>query len=91
MRLTTKSRYGTRLILDLAINAQNSPVPLGDLSKRQNITHKYLEHLIRKIKQAGLKKRQREPYGAHILKKSPVDKTDWDIVRTIHKTTNNTH
>ena len=87
MRLTTKSRYGTRLILDLAINAQNGPVPLGDVSKRQNISLKYLEHLIRKLKKAGLIKSQRGPYGGHMLKKLPVDITVGDIVRTLEKTT----
>ena len=87
MRLTTKSRYGTRLILDLAINAQNGPVPLGDVSKRQNISLKYLEHLIRKLKEAGLIKSQRGPYGGHMLKKLPGDITVGDIVRTLEKTT----
>ena len=87
MRLTTKSRYGTRLILDLAINAQDGPVPLGDVSKRQNISLKYLEHLIRKLKEAGLIKSQRGPYGGHMLKKSPADITVGDIVRTLEKST----
>ena len=86
MRLTTKSRYGTRLILDLAINAQNGPVPLRDVSKRQNISLKYLEHLIRKLKEAGLIKSQRGPYGGHMLKKSPAEITVGDIVRTLEKT-----
>ncbi len=54
MRLTTKSRYGTRLILDLAANAKAGPVPLGEVSKRQNISLKYLEQLITKLKKAGL-------------------------------------
>ena len=87
MRLTTKSRYGTRLILDLAVNAQKGPVPLGDVSKRQNISLKYLEHLIRKLKEAGLIKSQRGPYGGHMLKKQPRDITVGDIVRTLEKTT----
>lgn len=87
MRLTTKSRYGTRLILDLAVNAQKGPVPLGDVSKRQNISLKYLEHLIRKLKAAGLIKSQRGPYGGHMLKKPPADITVGDIVRTLEKTT----
>ncbi|HHE74016.1 MAG TPA: RrF2 family transcriptional regulator [Desulfobacteraceae bacterium] len=87
MRLTTKSRYGTRLILDLAVNAQKGPVPLGDVSKRQNISRKYLEHLIRKLKEAGLIKSQRGPYGGHMLKKKPRDITVGDIVRTLEKTT----
>jgi Rrf2 family protein len=56
MRITTKSRYGTRLILDLALNAQDQPVRLSEISKRQNISLKYLEKLIRKLKKAGFVK-----------------------------------
>jgi len=44
MRLTTKSRYGTRMILDLAMHAEHGPVKLGDISKRQNISLKYLKN-----------------------------------------------
>ncbi|MBW2176158.1 MAG: Rrf2 family transcriptional regulator [Deltaproteobacteria bacterium] len=87
MRLTTKSRYGTRLILDLAVNAQKSPVPLGDVSRRQNISLKYLEQLIRKLKRAGLVKSHRGPFGGHMLNKAPESITVGDIVRTLEETT----
>ncbi len=87
MRLTTKSRYGTRLILDLAVNAQKGPVPLGDVSRRQNISLKYLEQLIRKLKLAGLVKSQRGPFGGHMLNKAPESITVGEIVRTLEETT----
>ena len=87
MRLTTKSRYGTRLLLDLALHAQNGPVPLNVVSKRQDISLKYLEHLIRELKGAGLIKSRRGPLGGYMLNK-PSDKiTVGDIVRTLEKTT----
>jgi Rrf2 family protein len=87
MRLTTKSRYGTRLILDLAVNAQKAPVPLSDISRRQNISFKYLEQLVRKLKLAGLVKSHRGPYGGHMLAKTPNDIKVGDIVRALEKTT----
>jgi len=87
MRLTTKSRYGTRLILDLAVNAKEGPVPLGDVSRRQNISLKYLEQLISKLKKAGLVKSQRGPFGGHMLDKSPNEISVGDIVRTLEETT----
>jgi len=87
MRLTTKSRYGTRLILDLAVNALDGPVPLGDVSRRQNISLKYLEQLIRKLKLAGLVKSQRGPFGGHMLNKPAEDITIGEIVRTLEETT----
>lgn len=87
MRLTTRSRYGTRLVLDLAVNAKEGPVPLGDVAKRQNISLKYLEQLIRKLKAAGLIKSQRGPFGGHMLAKSPKVITVGDIVRTLEEST----
>ena len=62
MRLTTKSRYGTRLILDIAVYGKEKPVPLSDIARRQNMSLKYLEHLTRKLKKAGLIKTQRGPF-----------------------------
>ncbi len=87
MRLTTKSRYGTRLMLDLAANAKDRPVSLGEVSKRQKISLKYLEQLIRKLKQAGLVKSQRGPFGGHMLDKPPESITVGDIVRTLEEAT----
>lgn len=87
MRLTTKSRYGTRLMLDLALYAKKGPVPLGDVAKRQKISLKYLEQLILKLKKAGLVKSQRGPFGGHMLNKSARRITVGDIVRTLEETT----
>ncbi len=83
MRLTTKSRYGTRLILDLAIYAENNMVPLSDVSKRQNISLKYLEQLVAKLKKDGFINSQRGASGGHILAKTPEDISVGDIVRSL--------
>jgi Rrf2 family iron-sulfur cluster assembly transcriptional regulator len=71
MRLTTKSRYGTRLLLDLGVFGAEKPVPLRDVSRRQNISLKYLEQLTVKLKNAGLIKSQRGASGGHMLAKPP--------------------
>ena len=87
MRLTTKSRYGTRLLLDLAIYGDDRPVPLGDVAKRQGISLKYLEHLTTKLKRDGLISSQRGPLGGHRLARSPDAITIGDIVRSLEGTT----
>ncbi len=83
MRLTTKSRYGTRLILDLGVFGAEKPVPLGDVSKRQNISLKYLEQLTVKLRNAGLITSQRGASGGHMLAKPPGEITIGMIVRTL--------
>ncbi|MBU0971220.1 MAG: Rrf2 family transcriptional regulator [Proteobacteria bacterium] len=83
MRLTTKSRYGTRLVLDIGVYGAEKPVPLGDVSKRQNISLKYLEQLTVKLRNAGLIKSQRGATGGHMLAKPAKDITVGMIVRTL--------
>ncbi len=83
MRLTTKSRYGTRLILDLGVYGAEKPVPLRDVSKRQNISLKYLEQLTVKLKKAGLIKSLRGAAGGHMLAKPADQITIGQIVRTL--------
>ena len=87
MRLTTKSRYGTRLILDVAVHGKEKPVPLSDVSRRQNISLKYLEQLTRKLKKAKILNSQRGPFGGHMLAKPTKDITVGDIVRTLEEST----
>ena len=87
MRLTTKSRYGTRLLLDLAINGREKFVPLSDIARRQSISLKYLEQLTSKLKKDGFIISQRGPFGGHKLA-CPSDRiTIADIVRSLEGTT----
>lgn len=86
MRLTTKSRYGTRLILDLALHARTDPVRLSEISRRQSISLKYLEKLIRMLKQAGFVKSMRGPYGGYMLAKPMEEISIGDIVRVLEGT-----
>ena len=87
MRLTTKSRYGTRLMLDLAIYGKESPVPLSDVSRRQNISLKYLEQLVARLKKDGFIKSQRGPFGGHMLAKPLNSISVGDIVRSLEGST----
>jgi Rrf2 family protein len=87
MRLTTKSRYGTRLILDIAVYGKDKPVPLSDVSRRQNISLKYLEQITRKLKKSGIIKSHRGPFGGHMLAKSPEEISIGHIVRTLEEST----
>lgn len=87
MRLTTKSRYGLRMVLDLALNANEGPVPLSDIAHRQNISMKYLEKLIRKLRAGGVVNSQRGAYGGHQLARQPEKIAVGDIVRLLEDCT----
>ena len=81
MKLSTRSRYGTRILVDLARHNDQGPVQIGEISKRQDISVKYLEQLIRPLKQADLVNSVRGPKGGHLLAKRPDQITLGQIVR----------
>ncbi len=85
MRLTTKSRYGLRLMLDLAFNAKNGPVSLNDIAIRQKISFKYLEKLVRKLKAAGLIESRRGACGGHELARDHERISVGQIVRVLEE------
>ena len=46
MKISTKGRYGLRVMIDLATYSVDKHIPLREISKRQNITIKYLEQIM---------------------------------------------
>ena len=80
MKLSTRSRYGVRMMLDLALHANEGPVRLGSVAERQGIGIKYLEQIIISLKKADYVKSVRGPKGGHLLSKSPEKITVGEIV-----------
>jgi Rrf2 family iron-sulfur cluster assembly transcriptional regulator len=85
MKLTTKSRYGTRLLLDIAVYGKDKPVPLSDISRRQNISLKYLEQITRKLREAGILKSHRGPLGGHMLAKKTENISIGEVVKILEE------
>ena len=83
MKLSTRSRYGTRMMLDLAQHYDQGPIQIGDIAKRQDISVKYLEQLIIPLKKANYVKSVRGPKGGHVLGKLPQEITVGDIVKVL--------
>jgi Rrf2 family iron-sulfur cluster assembly transcriptional regulator len=67
MRLTTKGRYAVTAMLDLALNANDGPVSLADISRRQNISLSYLEQLFARLRRSKLVVSVRGPGGGYRL------------------------
>ena len=80
MKLSTRSRYGTRLMLEMAENYHNGPIHLMKIAQRQGISVKYLEQIIIPLKKAEYVKSLRGPKGGHILAKPPEEITVGEIV-----------
>jgi len=80
MRLSTKGRYGLRLLLELARHYGGGPVTLKDVARSQEISEKYLWHLIPQLKSAGLISAARGSRGGYKLARHPVTITLLEIV-----------
>jgi len=73
MKLSTRGRYGTRVLLDLALHEGKGAMPLKDIAKRQQISLPYLEHLITPLVAAGIVRSTRGARGGVWLAKLPQE------------------
>ncbi|GFE60238.1 Rrf2 family transcriptional regulator [Geobacter sp. AOG2] len=80
MRLSTKSRYGLRALFDIAYNCGNMPAQIQDISRRQQISPRYLEQIFQNLKRAGILKSKRGPQGGYCLAKKPEEITVLDVL-----------
>lgn len=80
MRLSTKSRYGLRAMFDIAYNFGPEPAQIQDISRRQQISPRYLEQIFQNLKRAGLLKSKRGPHGGYSLSRKPDEITVLDIL-----------
>lgn len=87
MKLSTKSRYGTRLMLDMAQHYQDGPIHLTQVAQRQGISVKYLEQIIIPLKRADYIRSMRGPKGGHALARAPEEITVGEIVALLEEGT----
>ena len=79
MRLSTRSRYGVRMMADLAENFGKKPVFLKDIAKREEISEKYLSIIVIPLRGAGLIQSTRGAHGGYTLAKHPEEISVQDI------------
>ena len=83
MKLSTKGRYGTRALLDVAIHQGDIPVQLKDVAERQQISLSYLEHLVAPLVAAGIIKSTRGAHGGVSLGRLAEEIPLIDVVRAL--------
>ena len=83
MNISTKGRYGLRLMVELGLNYGGGHLPTKQISKKQNISEKYLEQIIGILSKAGLIKTKRGASGGHALSKEPENYTIGEILRVL--------
>jgi len=71
MKLSTRTRYAVRAIIELAQNDNNKPLQLKIIAQRQDISVKYLEQLMAVLRSAGFVRSVRGSKGGYVLAKPP--------------------
>jgi Rrf2 family transcriptional regulator, cysteine metabolism repressor len=87
MKLSTKGRYGTRALLDLAQHRSDEPVALKDIAERQQISLSYLEHLIAPLIAGGILRSVKGPKGGISLAKNPGEIKLSEIIQILEGST----
>jgi Rrf2 family protein len=67
MKLSTRSRYGTRAMLDIARHSGSGATLLRDIAGRQSLPPKYLDHILSRLRKAGLVKSGRDRKSGYEL------------------------
>src|SRR5512139_1280822 len=83
MKISTKIRYGTRAMLELACHYGEGPIELREIAKREDISLKYLEQVIVPLRTAGLVKSARGSKGGYFLAKPPSEVYLTDLVQIL--------
>jgi len=73
MKLSTRTRYGTRALLELALRKDKGPVLLKDIARLQQISLPYLEHLVAPLIAGGIIRSTKGPKGGITLAREPGD------------------
>ncbi|MFR6290960.1 MAG: RrF2 family transcriptional regulator [Peptococcaceae bacterium] len=84
MKISTKGRYALRLMLDLAqYSNEQEYVSIKKVSKRQDISEKYLEQIVAQLSRAGYVRSTRGAQGGYCLTMEPDQYTVGMVLRLI--------
>lgn len=80
MKISTRARYGTRMMLELGLRYGEGPIFLKEIAKEEEISEKYLSQIIIPLKAVGLVNSFRGAHGGYVLSRHPAKITIREIV-----------
>ena len=86
MKISTKGRYGLRILIDLATHDSSKPRLVRDIAESQQISEKYISRLIIDLRRARLVRSVRGMKGGFFLARSPREITLLEIIETMEGT-----
>ncbi len=83
MKISTKGRYGLRILLDLALHDEEKPRMIHQIAESQQISEKYISRLIIDLRRAGMVKSVRGAKGGYRIARKPESITLLEIVEVM--------
>ena len=83
MMFSTKAEYGVRVMVELARRAGEDPIPLTEIAEHDGLPLAYLEHLVARLRKAGLVDSRRGSRGGYLLARSPTEITMAEVVEAL--------
>jgi Rrf2 family protein len=83
MRLSRRSEYGLRALVDLARHRDAGPVPLGVLAERDRLPPKFLEQILAQLKHAGVVRTALGAHGGYTLACDPTEVSVGRVIRVL--------
>jgi Rrf2 family protein len=83
MKLSTRSRYGVRIMFELAKEYGGGPLDVKTIARREGLSQKYIGQIIIPLKSAGLVRSEQGKTGGYFLAEEPGAVTVLDIVRVL--------
>jgi Rrf2 family transcriptional regulator, cysteine metabolism repressor len=83
MMFSTKAEYGVRVMVELARRAGEEPIPLAEIAADDGLPLAYLEHLVARLRRAGLVDSRRGSRGGYMLARASTEITMAEVVEAL--------
>ena len=83
MMFSTRAEYGVRVMVELARRAGEEPIPLAEIAAHDGLPLAYLEHLVARLRKAGLVDSRRGSHGGYMLARAPGEITMAEVVEAL--------
>jgi Rrf2 family cysteine metabolism transcriptional repressor len=83
MMFSTKAEYGVRVMVELARRPGDEPVPLAEIAEHDGLPLAYLEHLVARLRKAGLVDSRRGSRGGYMLARPSSEITMAEVVEAL--------
>ena len=83
MRLTQKSKYAARALVELALNERGSPLGVAEIARRQRIPERFLEQIFGDLRRANIIESQRGAHGGYRFAMPTEEITVLDVVEIL--------